>query len=240
MEYFVTGRGGFFGKNVCQFINKMGGELVDTITEGCTVVHLAAYGNHSFQQEPEKIIKANIIDLGGLAHAAQKNNVVKFYNISSSSVTLPVQTMYSASKMFGETMINALKDERFVNVRPYSVYGIGEAEHRFIPTVIRHLESGETMKLAQNSRHDWIYVDSFTALMFNGVTDCGSGESYSNLDIVRFLEKISGKLLNFESVENLRNYDTKDWVCPVKNKLKVELYDGLERTYKYFISVYQK
>jgi nucleoside-diphosphate-sugar epimerase len=232
MEYFVTGRGGFFGKNVCQFINKMGGELVDTITEGCTVVHLAAYGNHSFQQEPEKIIKANIIDLGGLAHAAQKNNVVKFYNISSSSVTLPVQTMYSASKMFGETMINALKDERFVNVRPYSVYGIGEADHRFIPTVIRHLESGETMKLATQPCHDWICVEDFVSAMFGGYEEIGTGYSHSNKAIVEMLENISGKKLNFEEA-NFRDYDNFSWRCK-KGVPHRSIYEGLKQTYEYY------
>lgn len=232
MEYFVTGRGGFLGKNVCQFINKMGGELVDTITEGCTVVHLAAYGNHSFQQEPEKIIKANIIDLGGLAHAAQKNNVVKFYNISSSSVTLPVQTMYSASKMFGETMINALKDERFVNVRPYSVYGIGEADHRFIPTVIRHLESGETMKLATQPCHDWICVEDFVSAMFEGYEEVGTGYSHSNKAIVEMLENISGKKLNFEEA-NFRDYDNFSWRCK-KGVPHRSIYEGLKQTYEYY------
>jgi len=233
MEYFITGRNGFIGKHICQFVKNIGGDIVDEITEGCAVIHLAAYGNHYFQQDPEKIIKANIIDLGGLIQAALKLNVTKFYNTSTSSVTLPTQTMYSASKLFGETLINSLKDERFVNVRPYSVYGPGEAAHRFIPTVIRHLKSGETMQLDMHPQHDFIHVEDFTKALFDGFAEIGTGYKYSNIEIVKMLEQISGKTLNYEIVKGLRNYDNFDWICK-RGVPHRYIYEGLKQTYEYY------
>lgn len=229
-QIFVSGKGGFIGKHILKHLQ--GEEIVETMTRGCTVVHLAAYGNHYFQTEADKIIQANILDLKTLIDEAQFLGVEKFYNISTSSVTLPVQTMYSASKLFGETFINSLNDERFVNVRPYSVYGEGEAEHRFIPTVIRHLQSGEKMKLDPLATHDWIFAEDFVKAMFDGYKEIGTGISYSNMQIVEMLELISGKKLNFEETR-MRNYDNFNWVCK-KGVPHRYIYEGLKQTYDFY------
>lgn len=239
MKYFLTGAGGFIGKAICEYLK--GHEIIkfnrysDNYREALNcevIINLSAYGNHYNQTDAAEIIKRNILELKNLTSFVSKSNTLqKFYNISTSSVTLPVQTMYSASKLFGETLINSLKDERFVNVRPYSVFGPGEANHRFIPTVIKCLRTGETMQLDIYPEHDWIYVDSFIDLMFNGVIECGSGQCYTNLEVVRALEKISGFKLNYETVPSIRNYDTTDWVCPIRNELKIDLFEGLKLTY---------
>lgn len=241
MKFYITGSHGFIGNAVCKYLKKEGQEVVrhdrnwfgfHNLSDCDVVIHLSSYGNHYQQKEVRETIKANILDLEEILMAAKKSKVLQqFYNISSSSVTLPIKTMYSASKLFGETMVNNLNDDRFVNVRPYSIFGEGEAAHRFIPTIIRCLKSGEPMKLDTDSRHDWLHVQSFIDLMFKGITDCGSGESHSNLEIVRILEKISGKKLNYEPVESLRSFDTKNWVCPTRNELKVDLFTGLKLTY---------
>ncbi len=239
MKYFVSGGSGFIGKAVVSFLEKQGHEVLKYDRDwkndlaGCDiVVHLAAYGNHYFQNEPEKIVVANILDLIELVTEAKDAGIKKFYNASTSSVTLPTQTMYSASKLFGETFINSLKDERFVNVRPYSVYGEGEAQHRFIPTVIRHLKSGQEMPLDPYAVHDFIHVDDFVKAMFDGHTSIGSGVQCSNLFIVSTLEEISGKKLKYVPTQ-MRNYDTEKWVCPTPVPCR-SLKDGLKQTFDYY------
>lgn len=241
MKFYITGSNGFIGKVLCSHLEEVGHTVVNhdrgqwdfhDILNCDIVVHLSAYGNHYNQTDVPEILNRNINDLIEMLDiAAGSKKLKRFYNISSSSVTLPIQTIYSASKLLGETLVNNMKDDRFVNVRPYSIFGEGEAQHRFIPTVIRCLKLGEKMQLDPNGVHDWIYVNSFIDLMLKGVTNCGSGVSYSNLEIVRMLEEISGKTLNYQRVETLRNYDTKDWVCPIKNKLKADLFTGLKLTY---------
>lgn len=233
MKCYVTGKGGFIGRTVLNYLK--GEEILTTMTRGCTVVHLAAYGNHHFQMEADKIIQANITDLKTLVDEALFLGVEKFYNISTSSVTLPHQTMYSASKLFGETFINSLKDERFVNVRPYSVYGEGEAGHRFIPTVIRHLKSGEQMPLDPYANHDWIHSEDFVKAMFDGSKEVGSGIQTSNIAIVNILEEISGKKLNYYPTQ-MRSYDTSKWVCPNGVCCRT-LHEGLKQTYDYYNSL---
>lgn len=239
-QAYVTGKGGFIGRKVVEYLKAKGAEIAQTMTRGCTVVHLAAYGNHHFQTETDKIIQANITDLKSLIDEALFLGIEKFYNISTSSVTLPVQTLYSASKLLGEGLINDLKDKRFVNVRPYSIYGEGEAAHRFIPTVIRHLKSGETMQLDPQAMHDWLHVDDFVKELFTGhydfwggVKSIGSGEQVSNMGIVEILEEISGKKLNY-TLAMLRNYDTLKWVCPDYSRSRKSLRVGLKQTYDYY------
>jgi nucleoside-diphosphate-sugar epimerase len=177
-----------------------------------------------------KIIQANIIDLYGLIDLCWIIDIKKFYNISTSSVKLPVQTMYSSSKMFGETMIDSLNDERFVNVRPYSVYGFGEADHRFIPTVIRCLKSGETMPLCKQAVHDWIHVEDFVKAMFAGHTEIGTGTQTRNIEVVQMLEDISGRRLNYID-GGCKEYDTAKWQCR-KGLEHRTLYTGLKETYE--------
>lgn len=228
-NYYATGLGGFIGRNLSKHIDV---QRYQSNKEGeYVVIHLSAYGNHYYQDNIGDIIQANILDLLKMVSECDER-LVKFYNISTSSVTLPKQTMYSASKLFGETFIDALNDERFVNVRPYSVYGPGEADHRFIPTVIRHLHSGEEMLLDTKARHDWIHVDDFIKAMLAGYTSVGTGVNYSNLEIVEMLEIISGKKLNYKE-SRLRSYDNYSWRSPVSVPHR-HIYEGLKNTYESF------
>jgi nucleoside-diphosphate-sugar epimerase len=233
-DFYVTGSRGFIGSNLVRYL---AGQNVQPFHFGkkdrpFVVIHLAAYGNHYHQQHPEEIVKANVLDLMYMVNDCRQDNLVKFYNVSTSSVTLPKQTMYSASKMLGETIVENLKDDRFVSVRPYSVYGPGEAARRFIPTVIRHLHSGQEMPLDTKATHDWIYVEDFIKAMLAGHTIVGTGMKYSNLEVVEMLQIISGKKLNYRET-NLRPYDNYAWVSPVTVPHR-SLFQGLKETYESF------
>lgn len=239
MKYYITGANGFIGKAVCEYLK---GNDIEKLARnhwpidfdsGSTVIHLSAYGNHSTQTGRVQIIQSNITALISLLDAFNFSRAVKFYNISSSSVTLPVHTMYSASKLLGEQIVNSYKDPRMVNVRPYSIYGPGEASHRFIPTVIRCLLTGEQMNLDTQAVHDWFYVDDFVKCMLTGYTEIGSGMQVTNMDIVNALQLISGKKLNYIAVKSIRDYDCDKWVCPAGAPGRL-LLTGLTQTYEFF------
>ena len=242
MRYYVTGSSGFIGKHVVKYLQDRGHEVIpvkrglyDNVTwlpldKEFMFVHLSAYGNHYNQTFVEEIINANINDLQFVLDLCSHRNCRKLYNISTSSIQLPKQTLYSVSKHFGELMVESCNDPRFVNVRPYSVYGPGEAAHRFIPTVIRALRSGETIQLDEDAEHDWIFVEDFVEAMFSGYTQIGTGESKSNLDILKILQEISGKILTYTPAK-LRSYDTKDWVCK-KGVPHISIEEGLKLTYE--------
>lgn len=243
MNCFITGSNGFIGRHLVERLQKDGHDVYPL--ERCLSVreltmkfkvknpdlifHLGAYGNHFDQHNINRMFDVNINGTYNLLRAASLFKYEKFYNFSTSSVTLEVQTDYSRTKLCTELMASCY--ERTVNIRPYSVYGIGEADHRFIPTVIRCLNSGELMDLDRFARHDWIYVDSFLQAMFDGHESIGTGIGTSNGEVVKILEKISGKNLNFTPVNNLRPYDSRDWVAPV-GVLDIGLYNGLKLVYE--------
>lgn len=235
-DFYISGSGGFIGRHLWDYVFANGGwpKKADSTGVGWpfVFVNLGAYGNHSHQQDYEEMVQANILDLQSRIRLASHSTLIKFYNISTSSVTLPKQTLYSATKLVGEKIIESLNDERFVNVRPYSVYGPGEADHRFIPTVIRSLKSGEKMNLDSHATHDWIYVEDFIKAMFAGYTSIGTGIKTTNLEVVKMLEAISGKRLNYDETK-LRDYDNGNWVSPVCVPHRT-LFDGLKQTYESF------
>jgi nucleoside-diphosphate-sugar epimerase len=118
-----------------------------------------------------------------------------------------------------------------VNIHPYSVYGEGEADHRFIPKVIKCLHTGESMVVDGDATHDWIYIDSFVDALFAGETEIGTGVKTSNKEIVKMLEDISGKSLRYVKGK-VRDYDNDNWVAK-KGVKDIGIYEGLKRTYEH-------
>lgn len=213
------------------------------------IFHLAAYGNHNHQTSAKETMKVNFMGTFNLLEASKNINYKKFINFSTSSVLLPTETFYSASKAGAERLANAFSyqlNKPVLTVRPFSIFGENEADFRFIPTIIKSLLTGESMPLALNSYHDWVYIrdfiDNLILLTFsktveNGIINMGTGTSYSNLEIVRFLEEISGKKLNYITT-NLRDFDTKNWVSPDKT-IKSDIKKGLQNTYEYYKSRFE-
>ena len=255
MKYLITGQNGFIGTAITRYLRERGDIVVGTKEKTVSqiistfpypeidyIINLSAYGNHYDQKDFQKTVNANILNTYNLLEAAKDTDYKLFYNFSTSSVTLKNQTYYSITKFCGEQL--AAMYDRVVNIRPYSVYGPGEAEHRFIPTVIKHLLSGEVMQLDEHATHDWIYIDSFVeAVYFIKVcpdlfrfkpVEIGTGIMTTNYEVVRMLEQISGKKLNYEPAK-LRTYDNENWVC--KNGVKdVGLFNGLKLTYESIIN----
>lgn len=216
------------------------------------IIHLASYGNHYNQKDFAKTIEVNFGLTIKLLLAASTIPIKGFINFSTSSVHLPVQTAYSTTKKAIEEIIPVYAREfhtKVITIRPYSVYGVGEAEFRFIPTVIRSAKYGVPLSVAEKPEHDWIYIDDFV----NGVKsviqaphlpssaiDIGNGVSFSNKEIVQTIEKIHGKKIPYAIVESLRSYDTDKWVCDLKNikstgwRAKTTLIEGLKKTYDYY------
>lgn len=191
------------------------------------IFHLAAYGNHANQTDQKETLRVNVLFTLNLFKASGSRKV---YNFSTSSVTLATRTLYSISKMTGEWLSSLFPN--VVNIRPYSVYGPGEAAHRFIPTVCRCLKSGERMTLDESATHDWIYIDDFVTALLNGHTEIGTGVKRTNLEIVKKLEEISGKKLNY-APGSLRTYDNSNWVCP-SEVAHMSIEEGLLKTWNWY------
>jgi Nucleoside-diphosphate-sugar epimerases len=243
MNYYISGKSGFIGKAIAKYLNnKDWNDLILTIQREWSVdeliehfrqvppdyiIHLATYGNHYEQKDFLQMVETNIIGTYNLLEAAKGFDYKAFYNFTTSSVFLKDQTLYSITKLCGEQLTGMYKN--VVNVRPYSVYGPGEASHRFIPTVIDCLNSGKEMTLDETATHAWIFIDDLVSALFAGETEMG-GSKTSNIEVVRMLEHISGKTLNFIPGK-LRSYDNDNWPAP-KGVCYTSLYEGLKLTYE--------
>lgn len=262
----VSGSNGFLAKHLIEALKERGHkvtnlprelfakpeELKEFIEEVSPdqIYHLAAYGNHSSQNDIDQMIAANVFNLYLLLRQSQNIPYKVFVNISTSSVNLPYQTFYSATKSAGEKITTAFQNvlgKPIINCRPASIYGEGEAEFRFIPTVIKHLKSGRKMDLVVEPTHSWMYVDDFVEALILCATrssdikvpiNISNGALASNGEIVKILEDISGKKLKYNMVGSLREYDTDEWLVgnyELKHlgyKQKYSLLEGLKKTYE--------
>ena len=252
----VSGSSGFIGSHLVSSLEALNVEILklphQLLTSDITeleskvkafapdvIYHLAAYGNMSNQTETGKIIESNILGTWNLLSATKDIPYKGFVNFSTSSILLPHQTVYSASKLSTEALCKAFVDEYrkpIISVRPYSIYGDGEAEFRFIPTVIKALIYNETIDLDTTATHDWVYVKDFVDASLNlkigGVVNMGTGYSHTNLEVVKKLERMSGKKLNYNE-KKMRSYDTTGWVCP-EHTVVSDLEEGLFKTFTYY------
>lgn len=242
MNYYISGQSGFIGKAIAKYLlNKQ--QCVFAIPRDQSIqqlrtlfylnkpdyiIHTATYGNHFNQKNFREMIEANIMSTYNLLEAAKDFDYKMFYNLTTSSVLLKDQTQYSITKYCGEQLAGMYRN--IVNVRPYSVYGPGEAAHRFIPTVIICLNYGKEMVLDENASHAWVYIDDLIEAMFAGKTELG-GWFISNKAVVEILENISGKKLKYTSAV-LRSYDCSD--VPAPGICYTSLYEGLKLTYESF------
>lgn len=215
------------------------------------IFHLAAYGNMPTHTDTGKIIVSNYLSSACLFEASKATPYTAFINISSSSVLLDKETMYSATKAGVERLAKAYAQQGkpIVTIRPYSIYGEGEQKEHFIPTVFRSCLSDEPMKLAPEPVHDWVYAEDLVDCIIKTAKDpksfigrevnCGTSWGTSNLAIVRLIENITGKKANITEHMKARDYDSNNWVASKfmgnLNFAKTTPLKGLTNVYNYLM-----
>jgi nucleoside-diphosphate-sugar epimerase len=108
-------------------------------------------------------------------------------------------------------------------VRPYSVYGPGEREHRLFPRLYRAFTHNEPMTLYQG-HHDFIYINDFVRgidlvlqewdLPPGEIVNFGSGVQTSNFDLLTMFESITERTAPVAKVAELsKAFENNVWVC---------------------------
>lgn len=230
------------------------------------IIHLASYGNHRNQTDSTQTIMANFFATYNLLKATEFLEYEAFINVATSSMygrqatamneeetQLRPDTFYAATKAAGYFLSRAFAkqfNKPIASVVPFSVYGEGEAPHRFIPQIIRHLVTSQEMTVNPSSTHDWIHVSDFVTGLLTVIdnidkvqgdlVNIGTGVSMENLDVIAILEAISGKELSVKLVENPNPFDSPVWYADNAKlesfgwERKVTLGDGLEKCWKYY------
>jgi nucleoside-diphosphate-sugar epimerase len=120
----------------------------------------------------------------------------------------------------GETGIPA------VVLRPFSVYGPWEAPSRFVPTVIRALQTGGELPLTRpGTRHDYVFVEDVVAACLlaadapgasGEVINVGSGRQWTNEELVEVVEQVAGARARVTvGAHPDRRVDTGHWVADI-------------------------
>lgn len=222
----LLGASGFIGKNLSKKTKCLPiphGDIYTTeIKNFDNLFYLASYGNLVDQTDIDKIVKANVLDVAYIINKAVQHDFKSFIFVSTSSVKLKYQTAYSRAKRASEEVLLAYL-ERFGKpiaiVRPYSVTGVGEQKGHLIPKLIRSCMTGEEMDFVGEPVHDFIDVDDLTDGILNlakhsarGIFEMGTGRATSNEEVLRIVEKVTGKKANIHRVSSLRSYDNQNWV----------------------------
>lgn len=178
------------------------------------IYHLASYGNLHSQTDSAAIFQANLRYTFDLLEATKNKPYQKFVYVSSSSVNLPKQTLYSACKKACEELTRAY-DKPIIIVRPFSVTGVGEQKEHLIPTLIDAAFTGKTIPFVPEPVHDYIAVEDVAFALIDitnpRIYEIGSTISYSNLDVLDLVELMTGKKIKVKPVNQLRVYDTNSW-----------------------------
>lgn len=202
------------------------------------IFHLATFGNRHFQKNEKKIVKANINGTFNLLEACKDLNFSAFINTGSSSEygiklqpmreedSLDSETFYGITKASATFLCRAFAhyyNKPIVTVRPFSVYGLGEPEDKFIPTTIKCAKTNQILNLALGV-HDWIYIEDY----INGVLkvveyakklqgkaiNIGTGVQTTNEEVVKIVEKVIGVKMHIKRIKTIREYDTNiSWVA---------------------------
>lgn len=182
------------------------------------IFHLASYGNHGFQTDSTQAIMANWFGTYNLLKASEFLDYEAFINVATSSIYgkkdksmkevdyLQPDTFYAATKAGGIYLARAFAkqyNKPIATIIPFSVYGEGEADFRFIPTICKSLVTQQEMEFVKEPTHDWIYVKDFISGMLSVVDNIGqvqgdwinigTGIATTNRSVIEVLEHISGR-----------------------------------------------
>jgi nucleoside-diphosphate-sugar epimerase len=132
---------------------------------------------------------------------------------------------YALSKHLAEQLcqFGAQHDGLEVTViRPFNIYGPGQAEHFLIPTIVRQMREGGPIKVMDVApRRDYLHVDDLVDLLIATlskrdktyrVINAGSGESRSVREIVDIVQSVAGTTLpvvdegqaRYEEIDDVR------------------------------------
>jgi nucleoside-diphosphate-sugar epimerase len=164
------------------------------------VFHLASYGVHADQRDPERLAAGNLGVLTNVLHATAQLKPRQFVFAGSCaeygfpatqntpiSETQPLAptTPYGAAKALAEKEGAKLAAElgiSFATLRLFNVFGPGEAPQRLLPFIIDHLQHDEPAELTGGEQvRDFIYIDdAVEALIMAALSDnLQAGEAYN-------------------------------------------------------------
>ncbi len=213
-----------------------------------SIVHLAAYGGYSYEEDVQKMLELNIQATLNLLQATQPIDYKSFIHTGSSSEygfkkipmketdVLEPSSFYAATKASATHLVTVWAkqyNKPIVTIRPFSVYGPREEKGRFVRTIVENLIQKKPLQVTSGTaRRDFIFIDDVVAAymkalipkknMQGSILNIGSGKEYTNGEVVDTLLRITGKTVPIQKgTYEKRAWDTNHWVAnnTLANKL---------------------
>lgn len=229
------------------------------------LIHLAAlsFVPDSYEN-PELYYRTNVGGTGSMLELVRKYNAGMMY-ISSYIYGTPVYqpideahpvqpfNPYAQSKWMAEELCTAYNRDFKIPItilRPFNIYGEGQADHFLLPDMIRQVKTSAMVTVNDTRpRRDYIHVDDVAEAIIKAVPlknkepvtiNIGSGESSSPSDICSLLENISGKPVKIVSRNQTRENEIMDTICDnsLAKKIinwspQITLKEGLKKMYEF-------
>lgn len=206
------------------------------------IAHCAMTSGHPTAIDDKiESLRTAVIGTASVVNAARNSGTVKLVHAGSFLVYAPSaeplhedlslrpSTVRGVAKASAELLVQQAVAEDSLNaviLRIFSVYGPGEPTHRFIPTLLRALKSGESMAVTRWPRHDFVHVDDVVRAMLSAIDatlpagavfNIGSGTSVTNDEVIALAERITGRALAVSGEYPTRPVDSAMWTADTRH-----------------------
>lgn len=205
------------------------------ISEGDIIVHFAAESHVDRSiQGPAEFVKTNVVGTQVLLSSALERKAKVFLHVSTDEVygsvvegksiesdPLLPNSPYSASKAASDLLVRSYVQTYGLDARITRCcnnYGLSQYPEKLIPLTIHNLKNGHSAKLYGDgsNRREWIHVEDHCRGIQTVVTrgkkgeiyNIGSGEEFSNLEIVIILMQYLGiENRKIDFIEDRKGHD---------------------------------
>lgn len=198
-------------------------QLIDKVKPE-VIYHLAGYGVYSYTDNSElnnqRLVEANILGSISLLQAASKEKFRLFVHTGScfeygsrsaafsEEDSLRPVNFYGVSKAFATLYAQSFSKKHYLPVvcfRPFTVYGPGQDEKRFITATMRKCLKGENPQLTRKViTRDYLYVDDLIeayllamsakpAILQGEIINIATGRGFSTREVAIAISKICGR-----------------------------------------------